>query len=50
MEWVNYAKDAWGQKMLVGVSWDLLWIPFAAAGAVIILHLLMRRLRGVQAQ
>jgi len=42
VEILRYAKSAWGQKMLVGVSWDLLWIPFAAAILVIAVHLAVR--------
>lgn len=29
--------------MLVGVSWDLLWVPFAVAVAFVVMHLLIRR-------
>jgi len=28
--------------MLLGVSWDLLWVPVAAAAAFIVLHQLFR--------
>lgn len=42
MELLRHSKNAWGQKMLVGVSWELLWIPFAAAAVVIAVHLLLR--------
>ncbi len=44
---LEYQSNAWGQSVLQGVSWDLIWI-FAAAGlAVIICHLifLLRRKR-----
>ena len=42
MEFLRHSKDAWGQKMLVGVSWDLLWIPIVAAFAVIVVHFALR--------
>ena len=45
MEVLRYTKDVFGQKMLVGVNWELLWLPVAAAGAVIVLHLIFRQLR-----
>ncbi len=45
LEWLRHTKNAWGQKMLVGVSWDLLWIPVAAAAVVIVIHLVLRRRR-----
>ena len=35
MEILRYKSDAWGQRILDGVSWDLLWM-FAAAGLVFI--------------
>ena len=38
MELFRYSSNAWGQKALEGVSWDLLPIFFGAALAVIILH------------
>jgi hypothetical protein len=45
MDPFRYARTPFGQKLLVGVNWDLLWIPFAAAGAVIVIHLLLRARR-----
>ena len=42
MEFLNYKQDVFGQKALVGVNWDLLWLPVAAATVVIVLHLLLR--------
>ena len=42
MELLRHSKDVWGQKMLVGVSWDLLWVPFVAAFIVIAVHLALR--------
>ena len=45
MEPLRYQQDVFGQKMLVGMNWDLLWLPVAAAAAVIVLHLILRALR-----
>ena len=42
MEILRYTKDVFGQKMLVGVSWDILWVPLALAALVIILHQILR--------
>lgn len=45
MKFLTYQQDVFGQSMLVGVNWDLLWLPVAAAAAVIALHLLLRMVR-----
>jgi len=45
MELLRYTRDVFGQKLLVGVNWDLLWVPVAAAGLVILVHLLLRARR-----
>mgnify|MGYP001388494909 FL=1 len=42
MELFRVSKNVWGQEMLLGMSWDLLWVPVAAAFACIVLHLLIR--------
>lgn len=40
MEIFRYTSNAWGQRMLEGMSWDLLWL-FAGAGlAFIVFHAL----------
>jgi len=41
-ELIRVSRNVWGQKMLLGVSWDLLWVPVAAAAAFIVLHQLFR--------
>jgi hypothetical protein len=35
MELLEYKSNAWGQKVLEGVSWDLVWI-FAGVGLIVI--------------
>jgi len=42
LEFLRYSKSVWGQKMLVGVSWDLIWVPVAAALVIIAAHQLLR--------
>jgi hypothetical protein len=46
MEILRYTKDVFGQKLLVGVSFELLWVPVALAAAVIICHQILRARRG----
>lgn len=38
MEILRYKTDAWGQRVLEGASWDLIWVFAAAALAFIIFH------------
>lgn len=42
MEVFRVSKNVWGQEMLLGMSWDLLWVPVAAAFAWIAVHQLLR--------
>jgi hypothetical protein len=43
MEIFRYKSDAWGQRVLEGASWDLLWIFVGAAVVFIVLHALYKR-------
>lgn len=45
MEILRYTTDVYGRKLLVGVSWDLLWVPVALAGIAIIVHQVIRARR-----
>ena len=45
MELLRYNQDVFGQKMLVGMNWEVLWVPVAAAAVVILLNLLFRFIR-----
>jgi hypothetical protein len=47
MDVLDYQSNAWGQSVLQGVSWDLIWIFVALGLAVIICHaiFLVRRKR-----
>lgn len=38
MELATYKNDVWGREVLLGVSWDLLWLVIAASFIVIALH------------
>ena len=38
MELFRVTKNAWGQEILVGVSWDLAWVFLGAAGLFVVLH------------
>ncbi len=38
MEVLRYKSDAWGQRILEGASWDLIWVFAAAAIAFIVFH------------
>ncbi len=42
MEVFRFSKNVWGQEVLLGMSWDLLWVPVAAAFALIVVHQLLR--------
>jgi len=45
MQLLRYSHDAWGQEVLEGVSFGLLWWFAGAAAAFIVAHLLYRWLR-----
>ena len=38
MEILRYSKDAWGQTVLEGMSWDLFWFFVAGGAAFIVFH------------
>jgi len=38
MEIATYKNDAWGREVLLGVSWELLWLVIVAAFVIIALH------------
>ncbi len=48
-ELLRVTKNVWGQKILLGVSWDLMWVPVAAAAAFIVLHQIIRFAKSRQA-
>jgi len=48
MEIFRYRSDAWGQRILEGMSWDLLWVFAGLAIAFIVVHAFYtaRKLKG----
>lgn len=42
MELLRWQRNPWGQEILTGVSWDLLWVFVGAGAAAIVLHMLYR--------
>ena len=38
MKVFEYKSNAWGQQILEGVSWNLIWFFVAAALVVIVIH------------
>jgi cobalamin synthase len=48
MDFFRYRSDAWGQRVLEGVSWDLLWVFVGAAVVFIVFHAIYthRKLKG----
>jgi hypothetical protein len=45
MEFFRITRNAWGQETLEGISWDLLPVAFGVGVAIIIGHLVWRRIR-----
>ncbi len=45
MDVFRMRRDAWGQEVLEGLSWDLLWLFAGAAAAIIVVHMIYMRLR-----
>ncbi|MCC7463387.1 MAG: hypothetical protein IT480_13120 [Gammaproteobacteria bacterium] len=45
MQLLRYSRNAWGQEVIAGVSFDLLWWFASAALLIILAHLLYCRLR-----
>jgi hypothetical protein len=42
VELVRVSRDVYGQAVLQGLSWDLLWVFFGLGLAVIVAHALYR--------
>ncbi len=45
MDIATYKKDVWGREVLLGVSWDLLWVVLVLAFVFIALHALFMAAR-----
>lgn len=50
MEFVRTAVNPWGQKVLVGIGWDLVWLAVWASAAFVVVHLvwMLARRRGAE--
>jgi hypothetical protein len=46
MEFFRVGHDVWGQRVLEGVSWDLLPVAAGIGAAVIVGHLIYKLIRG----
>jgi hypothetical protein len=42
VELFRISRDAYGREVLQGLSWDLIWVFFAAGVALIVIHALYR--------
>jgi len=41
MEWFRWERNPWGQEILIGLSWDLVWVAVAAGALLIVAHALV---------
>ena len=41
MEWFRRERNPWGQEILIGLSWDLVWVAVAAGALLIVAHALL---------
>jgi formate dehydrogenase subunit gamma len=48
MDVVRVRDDVWGREVLLGVSWDLVWVVLALALTAIVVHLLVMAFLGGQ--
>jgi len=46
MNFLRYGHDSYGERLVNGVSWDLLPVAFWAGVAVIVGHLIWRAVKG----
>jgi formate dehydrogenase subunit gamma len=42
MEVFRFTRDVYGREVLQGMSWDLIWVFFAAGIAVVVVHAVFR--------
>lgn len=50
MEIFRVSRSVYGQETLQGMSWDLLWVFFAAGLAIIVVHALWRWLAALKSR
>lgn len=46
MDILRSAANPWGQNVLVGIAWDLVWLAVLASAVFVVGHLIVARLRG----
>ncbi len=51
MEWLRRERNPWGQEIILGLSWDLIWVAVVAGAVFILTHLVLYywRWRGPEA-
>ncbi len=49
MEWFRRERNPWGQEILIGLSWDLVWVAVTLGALLVVVHALLYfwRWRGV---
>ena len=45
MEWIRWQENPWGQEIILGLSWELVWIALALGGVFAVGHALVARAR-----
>lgn len=50
MDLVTYKKDVWGREVILGVSWDLLWVVVVLAFVAIAVHAIVQATRKSEAK
>ena len=41
MEWFRWERNPWGQEILIGLSWDLIWVAVALGVLLVVAHALL---------
>ena len=41
MEWFRRERNPWGQEILIGLSWDLIWVAVAVGALLVVAHALL---------
>ena len=41
MEWLRRERNPWGQEIILGLSWDLIWVAVAAGVVFILAHVVL---------
>src|SRR3989338_3556054 len=38
MGWLGWERNPWGQEILIGLSWDLVWVAVGAGALLVVAH------------